>query len=242
MGFSSTLLFYLTAGVGVAVAIWLADQSASIVQRCGKFAAAVLFWPMFLPLLLGGNNGAATTESDEVTTPQQSAPEDEMTQAVRQVESELEAALASLDDWSEGVLSREVGRIEELRLAWRAQAERIRELDQLLDSPGFKEESNATDDAVHDDANWIQSTRTTRQENIVRLRELRSQLQTDLMATLAWVRELVTMIHLARFSGAPASRAEELVAQIAAAVEGLSEVNSWAESDEPTESSLISAS
>jgi hypothetical protein len=242
MGFSSTLLFYLTTGVGVAVAMWLADQSASIVQRCGKFAAAVLFWPMFLPLLLGGNYSAAETVSDEVKPAPRPDPEDEMTQAVRQVESELEAALASLDDWSEGVLSREVGRIEELRLAWRAQAERIRELDRLLASPGFKEDSNAIADAVQDDAHWIQSTRTTRQKNIVRLRELRSQLQTDLMATLAWVRELVTMIHLARFSGAPASRAEELVAQIAAAVEGLSEVNSWSESEEPTESSLVNVS
>jgi len=35
------------------------------------------------------------------------------------------------------------------------------------------------------------------------------------------------MIHLARYGGAPASRAEELVAQIAAAVEGLSEVTEW---------------
>ena len=44
------------------------------------------------------------------------------------------------------------------------------------------------------------------------------------MGTLAWVRELVSMIHLAKFTGAPASRAEELVAQIAAAVEGISAV------------------
>lgn len=241
MGFSSTLLFYLTVGVGVAVAMWLADQSESIVHRCGKFSASVLFWPMFLPLLLGGNNDADRTESDEVEPAERSDPEDEMTQAVLQVEAELEAALASLDDWSEGVLSREVGRIEELRLAWRAQAERIRELDRLLASPGFREDSIATNDAMQDDAHWIQSTRTTRQENIARLRELRSQLETDLMTTLDWVRELVTMIHLARFSGAPASRAEELVAQIAAAVEGLSEVNSWSESKDPTESSLISA-
>jgi hypothetical protein len=44
------------------------------------------------------------------------------------------------------------------------------------------------------------------------------------MGTLAWVRELVSMIHLAKFTGAPAARAEELVAQIAAAVEGISAV------------------
>ncbi len=54
------------------------------------------------------------------------------------------------------------------------------------------------------------------------------------MGTLAWVRELVSMIHLAKFTGAPAARAEELVAQIAAAVEGISAVT-WQEprSDSP---------
>jgi hypothetical protein len=45
---------------------------------------------------------------------------------------------------------------------------------------------------------------------------------------MAWVRELVSMIHLAKFTGAPASRAEELVAQIAATVEGLSALT-WQE-------------
>ena len=49
----------------------------------------------------------------------------------------------------------------------------------------------------------------------------------ELLGTLAWVRELVTMIHLAKYTGAPASRAEELVSQIAASVEGLREVSEW---------------
>ena len=66
-----------------------------------------------------------------------------------------------------------------------------------------------------------------RLENIRRLRVLRQPMLDDLLATLAWVRELVTMIHLAKFSGAPASRAEELVSQIAAAVEGLKEASDW---------------
>ena len=57
-----------------------------------------------------------------------------------------------------------------------------------------------------------------------RLAQVRRQTHADLMATLAWIRELVSMIHLAKFTGAPASRAEELVAQIAAAVEGVSAV------------------
>ena len=62
-------------------------------------------------------------------------------------------------------------------------------------------------------------------ENIVRLKEVRRQMYDDLMSSLAWVRELVTMIHLAKFTGAPASQALDLVRQIAAAVECLSIVN-----------------
>ena len=138
------------------------------------------------------------------------------------------------------VLSKEFGRIEELRLAWRAQAERVRELDQLLESPGFKESAISPLEAARDELGWDRSTSEARRENIARLRQVREQLKTDLMATLAWVRELVTMIHLARFSGAPASRAEELVAQIAAAVEGLSEVSSWSQTNEPNNSTLVS--
>jgi hypothetical protein len=59
------------------------------------------------------------------------------------------------------------------------------------------------------------------------LRHVREQANTDLATTLESVRELVSMIHLAKFTGAPASRADELVTQIAAAVEGMSEVARW---------------
>jgi hypothetical protein len=72
----------------------------------------------------------------------------------------------------------------------------------------------------------LERSQTARQRNVERLASVRSQAYDDLLGTLAWVRELVSMIHLARFTGAPASRAEELVAQIAAAVAGVSAV-SW---------------
>ena len=64
--------------------------------------------------------------------------------------------------------------------------------------------------------------RQARRNNVERLKRVRQRAYEDLFGTLAWVRELVSMIHLAKFTGAPASRAEELVAQIAATVEGLS--------------------
>jgi hypothetical protein len=60
----------------------------------------------------------------------------------------------------------------------------------------------------------------------------------DLVGTPAWVRELVTVIHLAKFSGPPAARAEELVAQIAASVQGLSEVSWWREHEYEMSSSI----
>jgi hypothetical protein len=70
----------------------------------------------------------------------------------------------------------------------------------------------------------LRQSEESRRANFERLRQVRSRAHDDLMGTLAWVRELVSMIHLAKYTGAPASRAEELVAQIAAAIEGISAV------------------
>jgi hypothetical protein len=74
----------------------------------------------------------------------------------------------------------------------------------------------------------LRSSLQARRQNVERLQRLRGRAHDDLTRSLAWVREVVSMIHLAKFSGAPAARAEELVAQIAAAVEGLSELT-WQE-------------
>ena len=102
---------------------------------------------------------------------------------------------------------------------------------------GFADRRNSLNNALVDsscersqaaDGRFDLST-PARQDNVRRLREVRTRMHRDLMGTLAWVRELATMIHLAKYTGAPASRAEELVTQIAAAVEGLSEVTTWSE-------------
>ena len=55
----------------------------------------------------------------------------------------------------------------------------------------------------------------------MRLRRLTPTADYRIVNWKTWIRELVSMIHLARFTGAPPSRAEELVRQIADAVEGL---------------------
>ena len=224
-----TFIFYLLIGSGVAVAIYLRNEQANTFDFYFQIGLALFFWPLFVPVLLNkrdefSQNGLPSDEHQPV-------PEDELTVAISQVEKEFEAALKGLDGWAENVLSSEQYRLEELRSAWNVQADRIRELDLLLAQPDANPDSLSQ---MTDNNQRVLQSEETRQENIHHLKKIRNQMHVDLLGTLAWVRELVTMIHLAKFSGAPASRAEELIAQIAAAVEGFSEVNTWKNEEQST--------
>ena len=229
MTFATTSLFYLTFGLGVAAAVFLRDRGRTPARRLFRVLAAILFWPLFLPLLLDPAAGGASLGQGKIPPPVDSS--DSVAVAIRQVESELDTALGSLDGWAEGVLVDERPRLDELRLAWRSQADRVRELDRLLAQADAVGETSLgpEEGAVARSNERRTKSERGRLENIRRLYELRSRILDDLLATLAWVRELVTMIHLAKFSGAPASRGEELVSQIAAAVEGLTEASDWRE-------------
>jgi hypothetical protein len=226
------LLLHLLAGAGVAVAIYLSTKARRASERWFQVISALVFWPLYLPFLLSPRGGE-TRDGGRPSPPP--PPEDDLAHVISQVDAELEGALRSLDGWAEDVLAREQGRLRELRTAWTAQAERIREMDRLLHRPEFREAG----------ANWpaaplgagiperVRSSQQVIEQNVERLKQVRERTLTDLLGTLAWVRELVSMIHLAKFTGAPASRAEELVAQIAAAVEGLSAVTWQNESAGP---------
>ena len=232
MGLTETLIFYGLVGIAVAVAVYLRQDVSTVGERSFRVAASIFFWPLFLPLLL-----ARTPDEEPPPAKASDDPSDEISLAIAQVDAELDAALSSLDGWAEDVLAREQDRIQELRSAWNAQADRIREMDRLLTQPEFAQfaasgraEANSPL-TTHHSTDLIERRRQSeqaRQKSIHRLRQVRHQAYDDLMGTLAWVRELVSMIHLAKFTGAPASRAEELVAQIAAAVEGVSAVT-WQE-------------
>src|ERR1700722_18552069 len=227
MTFATTVVFYLMFGTGVAAALLLRRVERSASRPIFRAGAAVLFWPLFIPLLLEGS-AEGTTGADS----RSSDVSDSLARAISQVECELDAALGSLDGWAESVLVDERQRLEELRAAWRSQAARVRELDRFLAQPDAI--SAADDQGPLDGLGTAADERRQKSEqgrltNMRRLRLLRQRMLEDLLATLAWVRELATMIHLAKFSGAPASRAEELVSQIAAAVEGLREASSWSE-------------
>jgi hypothetical protein len=224
MTLGQLLTLHLMAGLGVAAAVFLSSRTDRPAARLFQMLTAIIFWPLYVPILL-----AATTnrESRPASAPPTAAPADELAALISQVDAELEGALHSLDGWAERVLSREKGRLDELRLAWITQAERIRAMDRLLCRPEYAgldggAMSSAADDAV---SQRLRGTQLVIRQNMDRLKEVRRRTLDDLLGTLAWVRELVSMIHLAKFTGAPASRAEELVAQIAAAVEGLSAVS-----------------
>jgi hypothetical protein len=227
MGLAETTIFYLLVGAGVATAVFLSSRGGAF-----RAVTAVVFWPLYLPVLL-------TPRAGEEPPPAENArPErDELSTAIEQVESELDSAFSSLDGWAEGVLAREAERIRELRTLWIAQAHRIREMDRLLaaqtesTSVASEQEPAATRSPCDPNDRRLQSEQA-RRANLNRLRQVRQQAHGDLLGTLAWVRELVSMIHLAKFTGAPASRAEELVAQIAATVEGVSAVT-WQETFPP---------
>jgi hypothetical protein len=220
MGFGVTTIFYLVIGAGVATAVFLAEEGRSPAGRGLRAATATIFWPLFLPILLAGPRpqpASAGSGADE--------PRDELTEAIARVEAELDAAFSSLDGWAEDVLAHEAGRLRELRTALTAQATRIREMDRLLDGAETEPAGPiATAPATAEAGGRRSQSELARRANFERLGRVRRHAYDDLMGTLAWVRELVSMIHLAKFTGAPASRAGELVAQIAAAVEGVSAV------------------
>ena len=228
MGITESIVFYLLFGGGIAAAIALDRRQATRADRVFRTITAVFFWPLYLPILL---DRTPWNESSP-RTPQvlQDVPFDLYATTITRVDAELESALDSLDGWAENVLAREQDRFSELRAAWRAQADRIRQLDRLLASAqdrGANPEADSIHAADPSGTNRYRQSEQARRENLERLRAVRERLHDDLMGTLAWVRELVSMIHLAKFTGAPASRAAELVAQIATAVEGLSEVTQW---------------
>jgi hypothetical protein len=227
MNYNESLLFYLVVGLAVAVAYVATRRTESLVRLVPAIAGACLFWPLFLPLLL------SLRSSEPADSGPLAIPRDDLAAMIDQVERELDAALASLDGWAENVLRRQPERLGELRAALVSQADRIRQMEALVQREALAERERMNHDAPTTshaadaelpNERW-QRARQARADNMLRLAGICRQSRADLMATLAWIRELVSMIHLAKFTGAPAARAEELVAQIATAIESVSSLS-----------------
>jgi len=208
-----TLVLYLLVGLGVAAALYLSDPPRLNGERLLRLATAVPFWPFYLPILLARPTSLSAT------------PEDDLARTLAVVERELDTAQATLDEWI-GIPEEQQLRLEKLREAWAAQTERLREMDRLLSRPEY---AGVEEEPAAGAAPRVRQSLTARQQNLERLRQVRQQAEADLLASLAWVRELASRIHLARFTDADAARAEELLAALSASVETLSAPHGSAE-------------
>jgi hypothetical protein len=199
-----TLVLYGLVGGGVAVAHYLTDSFRPPAERYWRIASAFLFWPFYLPILL------ARAGSPPVSS------EDRLEQTIHIVEAELDAALAGLVD-SVQITDEQRRRIDQLGNAWRAMAGRIRDMDRLLSSwDDTQAEPSSTLEMR------VRQSLASRQQNLERLRQIRQRAEVDLLASMASVRELVSRLQLTRFTDAPTGQAEELLAEIAAALDRLS--------------------
>lgn len=201
-----TLVLYLLVGLGVAAASYLIDSPRSSGERLLRLATAVPFWPFYLPILLARPASSSA------------AAEDDLARMLAVVERELDAAQASLEEWI-GIPEEQRRRLEKLREAWATQTERLRDMDRLL---ARTEITGVEESPLADTAPQVRQSLTARQHNLERLRQVRQQAEADLLASLAWVRELASRIHLARFTDAGTARAQGLLRELAAAIETLS--------------------
>ncbi len=208
MGIFETLIFYGVIGAGVSVALLASEASHTTAQRVFLAATAIVFWPIYVPVLLGGQR-TFTTASRPPTT------RDNLDNLVSQVEEELDEALAGIDRIGDKSLVGQLARLTDLRQAWTLHAERIRDMDEVL-SKYEQGASHAWTPAST--AQRVTASEQARRANVDQLRELRRAAYDELMSSLAGMREFISLLHLSRFTGESMSRAEKLALQLSAAL------------------------
>ena len=89
MNLTTTLIFYLIVGGGVAGAVHLADNTTSF-EHWFRAATAIVFWPLYVPVLLQSRRSVAANELEsDLAESSPNRPElltDEVAIAIRQVE------------------------------------------------------------------------------------------------------------------------------------------------------------
>ncbi len=195
MDLSTSIIFYLLAGAGTSLAVYITTEDRAS-TRLFPLVAALFFWPLFLPLIAGrGSDIVSEDHVDATAAHRESAVEKRMAAAIEQVESELDRAIIGLEDWAHGLTDQEKSEIRDLTAAWRTQAERICELDRLLSHPDIELPGSDFPEETSDDSLVIAGEEVSRSAE-----ELRRA-------------------NIEQYTGAPMSRVSELIAQIIAAGE-----------------------
>jgi hypothetical protein len=219
MSITGTAIIYLILGAVVAIATLLRENEASRSKRAAGLIITLIFWPIFLPFLLG-RPGASS-----VAAP---GPRTEIDQRIDAVEDNLLGALSRLHGIAEDILAPEVERVRGLAGALHGMGRRLIEMDRLLATPEFSKtrtEALATEleeRSVQEDDPRRESLRA-RAKNIDRLTAMRARLSEDLERALFKMEEMSSQMVLLNFAGRPEAEAVHMIKEIAASNEGVTE-------------------
>jgi hypothetical protein len=217
MGIVETTVFYLLLGFVTGTAMFLREREALSLWRC---ALAVLAWPVFAPLLLGG--------AARPPTPPAAPNKGDADARLQRAEQGLLAVLAELDGAAAGALKQEVPRIQKLAASLQKLSGRVQDMDRILATPEFDaDRASALLSELHARGAELSDPRAlslrTRLRNIERLKSLREGTAELLERSLLKIEEMSSQVLLLRFAVDPEREVAELMRDIAASVEGLSE-------------------
>jgi hypothetical protein len=232
MGFLGTAVVYLILGGVVAVAVLLRDEQPGLIRRSGTFVMALLFWPFFAPLLLGGThrhremstpNGASNSSSAGSM-----ASSGALGQRVQALQAQLLSGLEGLSDVAESVLAPEVARVRGLTGAVTQMERRLVEMDALLRTAEFDREAALaavaalTTRNVAESDSRLQSVRA-RLRNIDRLMAMRTQTAESLERVMLKLEEMSSQLKLLRFANHADGDVVRLLKDLAESVEEVTE-------------------
>lgn len=224
MGVTETAIIYSIIGAVVAAGFQLADgHSGRPLAQAGLFGVRAVCWPFFAPLLLGGRG------SEKPSAAEAGAEAGEAASArVDAAEARMLEALESLDGVAGDLVEPQRRRIAQLCDSLRAMDGRLGEMEALLSTPEF-DEARAEEmlDSLSDGDGEVAEERAesvrARLRNIRRLKKMRARLQADFERAILKADEISSQMRLLRFADHPEREAGELVDDIAATIDGLSE-------------------
>ena len=217
MGIHETLVIYGLIGCVVAVALVLREESGAPARQLGLFAAGVVFWPVFAPVLLAGKSAAGPAVAGSELEPRIAA-----------AEQQLLATLGRVEGVAEEVLAPEAMRVKSLAGQMSAMARRVREMDELLATSEFDEgraQAALADLAARGVAPEDPRTQSVRSRlrNIERLRAMRVTTSEDLERIILKLEDMSAQIKLLKFAGRPDAEVVKMIKDIADSVEGVTE-------------------
>ncbi len=237
MGFLETLLVYLVIGAVVAATLRVAARAGAAARveatadpsdlrsGVGTTAAWALFWPFYLPGVLGRAAGPRAEPAPK-TNDAFGPPIPSRRQATRE---RLLATVSGLSGVAEHVIRPQASRIAEMLDSLDAADERVAEMNELLRTPEL--DKRRVDAAIEElaaaDGDPDQASARSliaRRNNILRLEGVRDRTVRELMHAELKLEEINSQVVLMRFAEQPEAAVAEALREVEASVAGVSQV------------------